>query len=94
MTRDEAEMVAIEGLQFIAASDAELDRFVALTGIAPSDMREAAENPTFLSGILDYFLGDEATLLAFAASCGRNPQDIPAARLELSTAGKGKGRDA
>jgi hypothetical protein len=84
MTRNEAEILAIEGLRYIAASESELDRFIALTGIAPSDLRQAAASPLFLSGVLDYFLGDEPTLLAFAAACGRPPHDIPAARQALS----------
>ncbi len=86
MTRDEAEILAIEGLGYIASSEAELERFVALTGMSPADMRDAAASPLFLSGVLDYFLGDEPTLLAFAAACGRPPQDIPAARQALAKA--------
>jgi hypothetical protein len=89
MTRDEAEMLAIEGLQYIAAHEAELDRFIALTGISPSDLQEAAQSPLFLSGILDYFLGEEATLIAFATARGRKPQDIPLAREILSRAAHG-----
>jgi hypothetical protein len=38
----------------------------------------------FLAGVLDYFLGDEPTLLAFAAQAGRPPQDVPAARHALA----------
>jgi len=77
-------MLAIEGLQYIAASETELERFLALTGVAPSDLRDLAQSPAFLSGVLDYFLGDEATLLAFSASRGRKPQEVPLARAMLS----------
>lgn len=84
MKRVEAEALALEGLQYIAADDAELERFIALSGIAPSDMREAAQSADFLSGVLDYFMGDEATLVAFAASRGRDPASIAVAREVLS----------
>ena len=84
MTREEAEMLAIEGLQYIAGDPEQLNRFLALTGIAPSDLRDAATSDNFLSGVLDYFMGDEATLLAFAASRNCDPARIGLARAILS----------
>jgi hypothetical protein len=84
MKREEAELLAIEGLQYLAANEAELERFLALSGVALSDLRDLAGSPAFLSGVLDYFLGEEASLLAFAASAGRRPDDVPLARAVLS----------
>ena len=84
MTRDEAEMLAIEALQHLANDETELSRFLALTGLGPSDLREAAQSADFLSGVLDHFLGNEAALLAFAASRGIAPANIARAREMLS----------
>lgn len=84
LTRDEAETLAIGGLQFLAANEEHLTRFMALTGIAPEELRDAAMSDDFLSGVLDYFMGDEATLLAFAASRGIDPAQVGAARALLS----------
>lgn len=84
ITLEQAESLAIEGLQFIAADPAQLGRFLDLTGLSPSDLRELAASDDFLSGILDYFMGDEATLLAFAASRDVDPAAIGQARALLS----------
>lgn len=90
MSYDEAELLAIEGLQFIAGNGEELSRFLALSGLSPVDLRDAADSPAFLSGVLDYFMGDETVLMAFAAAKGRDPSDIGIARMVLS---RGKGND-
>ena len=86
MTPENASNVAISGLQFIAGDESQLSRFVALTGIDPSEMREMADSSSFLVAILEFFMGDEPTLLAFAASCGLDPGDIPRARHALDPA--------
>ncbi len=83
MTPEIASHVAIEGLQYLAGDTELLSRFVALTGMAPDDMRKAATSPEFLAAILDFYLGDEPTLLAFAASRDFAPEDIQKARFTL-----------
>jgi Protein of unknown function (DUF3572) len=83
LSHGEAESVAIKGLQHIAGDSELLARFLALSGIYPQDMREAANSPTFLSGVMDFFMGDEPALLAFAASIGEGPATIAAARAIL-----------
>ena len=84
LTREEAEMLAFQGLQFIAADSGLLGRFLALTGVSPADLRDMATSDDFLSGVLDFFMGDESTLLAFATSRGCDPSTIGMARSVLS----------
>lgn len=84
MTSDAAEMLAIRALQYLAGDERLMAGFLALTGVAVEDMREAAASPDFLSGVLDHLLGDEASLLAFAAQAGHPPTDIAIARDVLS----------
>ena len=62
----------------------ELSRFVALTGIAPDEFRALAGTPDFMAAVLDFFLGNEATLLAFSAQADIAPQAIKSARYALS----------
>ena len=50
----------------------------------PTDLRDAATSDNFLSGVLDFFMGDEPTLLAFAASRNCDPARIGIARSILS----------
>jgi hypothetical protein len=84
MTRDEAEFLAIRALQHLAGEPGEFSRFLALTGLSLPELREAAQSPEFLSGLLDYFLGDEPSLIAFAAAQGVDPHSVAKARIALS----------
>jgi len=84
MTRETAEMLAIRALQYLAGDPGQIARFLALSGIAPEDVREAAKSADFLSGVLDFLMGDEAALVAFAASAGCEPGEVAVARDTLS----------
>jgi hypothetical protein len=80
----EAEQIAVLALAHIAADSDRLERFVALTGLAPDSMRAAAGNPGFFRAILDHIAGHEPDLLAFAAEAGLAPERIAAAHQALS----------
>ena len=84
MTPDQASDIAISGLQFIAGDTEELSRFVSLTGIAPNEFRTLVTTPDFMTAVLDYFLGNEPTLLAFTAQADIDPNSIKSARFTLS----------
>lgn len=83
MTPKNATMIAIAGLQYLAGDNEQLSRFVALTGMTPDMMRENVDSAEFLAAILDYFLGDEPTLLAFSAANELDPASIQKARHAL-----------
>ena len=80
--REMAETLAIEALGFIAAEPDSLARFLAASGISPATLRRAAADPAFLAGILDFLLGDEPLLLAFASRAGIPPERIGEARID------------
>lgn len=84
LSQENAIDIAIAGLQFIAGDNEQLSRFVALTGMGPDEMRQAANSQAFLEAVIDFFMGDEPTLLAFAASANIDPENIPAAKFALS----------
>lgn len=84
LNEDAATEIAIAGLTFIARDEDEMHRFLALTGLAPTDLRAAAGNPAFLIGVLDFFMGHEPTLLRFAENGGMDPKDIVDARRILA----------
>jgi hypothetical protein len=75
-TRDEAEMLAIQALGFIAEEPERLRRFVGMSGIPVEEMRLAARGSGFLAGVLEHMLGDESLLIAFAASAGIDPAQV------------------
>jgi Protein of unknown function (DUF3572) len=82
--REAAERLAIDALTFIAADPVQLERFMALSGLSVGDLREAAAEPGFFSGVLDFIASDEALLLTFAANGGRDPSAIAKARQSLA----------
>ncbi|NJL72590.1 MAG: DUF3572 domain-containing protein [Candidatus Competibacteraceae bacterium] len=84
MDRATAESLAIEALAYLAADQHELDQFIALTGLTPGNLRDAANDPQFLSGVLDHMMASESLLLACAANLGRRPEDLANAARVLS----------
>ena len=78
--RESAETIAVQALGFLAADETRLERFLALSGLGPENLREAASGPGFLAAVLDHVAGDESLLLAFAAEQGLDPTEIGRAR--------------
>ena len=58
--------VAIAALGFLAADTERLERFLALSGLGPHNLRQAASDPAFLGSVLEYIVSDEPLLLALA----------------------------
>lgn len=79
-TADDAERTAIAALGFVASDPELLPRFLALTGIEAHAIRQAAAEPGFLAGVLDFVAAHEPTLLAFAEASGAKPEEIMQAR--------------
>jgi Protein of unknown function (DUF3572) len=79
-----AQELAIAALGFIAAEPERLGRFLAVTGIGPDSIREAAREPHFLAGVLDHVAGDERLLMAFATETAIDPSDVIPARDTLA----------
>ena len=83
--RKEAEALAIQALAFIAGDGERLGRFLAVTGIGPSEIRAAAREPGFLSGVLDYVTSDQRLIADFASSeAGLDPADVERGRALLA----------
>ncbi len=83
MHRDAAETLAILAFSFLLEDDARRDRFLALTGVDPADLRAAVTRAEFQGAVLDYLSGDEDILAAFAAQAGIAPQEVERARAVL-----------
>lgn len=83
MSTEAAELLAVQALAFIAQEGERLGRFLAATGIGPTQIREASRDPHFLAGVLDYVAGDEALLVAFAGHLAVDPSAITRARAAL-----------
>jgi len=83
LTREQAEGLAIQALAFIAGDGERLGRFLAVTGVGPTEIRTAARGPHFLIGVLDYMASDEQLIGAFAAEADLDPSDIERGRVVL-----------
>ena len=81
--REAAETLAVAALAYLASEPESLGGFLATTGIGPDQIRTAAGDPGFLSGVLDYFSSDEALLIAFAKHQDIDPTEIERARMAL-----------
>ena len=73
------DFIAIQALTFIAGNPDHAERFLALSGIGFGDLRQAAADPGFLLGVMDYVVGDEPLLLLVAAEAGVTPEAVVAA---------------
>jgi hypothetical protein len=83
MHRNAAETLAILAFSFLLEDAARRDRFLALTGVDPGDLRAAVTRAEFQGAVLDHLSGDEHMLAAFAAQAGVAPQDVERARAVL-----------
>ncbi len=84
MTANDAEALALRAVAYLAADQKRLSRLMALAGLAPPDLYERLESRIFLTGILDFVLGDEAMVLDFASEAGLPPDSVGRARARLS----------
>ena len=84
ITREFGENLAVRALAFLAQDPARLGAFLALTGIGPGDIRQAAADPGFLAGVLDHVAADESLLRAVAEHAGVAPETVERAHLALS----------
>lgn len=82
--REAAEALAIQALSYLGQDGERLGRFLAVTGIGPTEIRSAAAEPGFLAGVLEYLGSDERLLKEFAADSGHEPAQVDAARLVLA----------
>lgn len=81
---DFGQSTAIAALAFMAANAERLQRFLAVTGLGPHNLRKAASDAAFLASVLDYLAGDERLLVAFAAEQGLTPETVAKARDALA----------
>ena len=80
MTPENAEILALQGLGWLAGEPEELQKFLDLSGVDLAGLRAAAGTPEMGVAILDYLLGHEALLLRFCDSADVPPKDLHLAR--------------
>jgi hypothetical protein len=83
MQRASAETLALKGLAFLAGDGETLERFLEISGLNPDGLRERVDDPLLLAAVLDFVLGDDKILLAFAEEEAVDPKVVHAARRAL-----------
>ncbi|UXN05301.1 DUF3572 domain-containing protein [Bartonella sp. HY761] len=76
VNHEQAETIAITALGFLAGDQELLERFMAISGIAGQDIRQAASSPGFLAGVLSFLLNHEPSLLMFCQSSNIQPERV------------------
>ena len=65
LSRDSAEVVALEALGWLAGNEDLVGVFLGSTGSSATELRERAGDPDFLASVLDFLLMDDAWIEAF-----------------------------
>jgi hypothetical protein len=79
-----ASEIGIAALQFLAEDPVRLERFLALSGLGPHNLRQAAAEPAFLGSVLEHLAADERLLVAFAVNQNLKPEIVARAREALA----------
>lgn len=78
-----AEALALSALVWILQEQDRAERLLALTGLAPDDLRARAGEPQVLGAVLAFLEGYEPDLIACAEAIDVKPGDIVSARARL-----------
>ena len=76
MQIEQAEVIAVQALGWLAGNDDLMPVFLSATGASADDLRTLAGAPDFLISVLDFLAMDDAWIIAFCASAGL-PNDAP-----------------
>jgi hypothetical protein len=84
MTPENAEILALEGLGWLAGEEDGIQRFLTQSGIEAAALRDAAGSPEMGVAILDFLLENEDLLLRFCESASLSPKELHLARHRLA----------
>lgn len=83
MDQEQATIIALDALAFIAADSEALSGFLRLSGLDLTLLKERADNPETLGFVLEFLLQNETRLLQFCQTNGINPALPAKARRHL-----------
>jgi hypothetical protein len=83
MTPENAEILALEGLGWLAGEEDGIQRFLDQSGIDAATLRDAAGRPETGVAILDFLLAHEDLLVRFCESASISPKALHLARFAL-----------
>ncbi len=84
MNEEQAKIIALRALTFLVGDEDILQRFMDLSGSDAADIRQRADDPAMLAGILDFFLGNEGQLLEMCQAMEIAAEEPAKARRSLA----------
>lgn len=70
MQQEQAEVIALQGLAWLAANEELCPVFLGASGASVDDLRERATDPAFQAAILDFITMDDAWVTDFCDTIG------------------------
>lgn len=83
MNADQAQVLALRALGWLAQDEDLMGRFLGLAGTDIDTLRAQADQPETLGAVLDFLLSDEAAVRAFCTDQGYPPTAALQARAAL-----------
>lgn len=81
--RNDGHTIALLAIGWIVAEPGRIERFLTLTGLDASQLREGLGDAAVLGAVLDFLLTHEPDLIACAEAIGERPEAVAAARQEI-----------
>ena len=85
VSEEDAELLALQALAFLAQEPARLAYFLRLTGLNPQELQRIAGERSLMSGVLEHLLADQSLLLVFAAETRVAPESVALAHAKLAS---------
>jgi hypothetical protein len=79
----DAAALALQALGWVLADGPRAERFLALTGLTPEELRSGLGDPAVLAAVLEFLCGHEADLIDAAEALAVRPGDLAAALEKL-----------
>jgi len=83
MNAEQAELIALRALGWLAGEDELWPVFLGATGAAAEDARDRARDPAFLASVLEFLTSDDTMVMAFCDSAALKYDDPLRARYAL-----------
>ncbi len=83
LSAENAEILGLEALAWLAASEDLMPVFLNASGASESDLRQRAGEPEFLGAVLDFLMMDDEWVTGFCDSRGHAYDLVMRARMSL-----------
>lgn len=82
-SQDNAEMLALRALQWLATTDDLLSVFMGSSGLDEGSLKQGASDPGLLASVLDFLMMDDAWVIRFCDDNGLAYEEPAKARMAL-----------